>query len=568
MKTGIINPYELNTISVQKIPEINTIKISREAFYKMNLYSSIVSEISGGHKECLGTLLNYKNRNDNIVRDIHLERGQEITGSNGWREKQLDDSKEVDEKGMYVIGLWHSHGNNGVFHSGYDNAVLKEMFPWIKNKMVVGEKPKSIECIADGETIRIFEEGSNKELRIKGKIEDLKFVGWDKEYFILNSIVINKNSYYGGFSNPKLNYDYDAEVWVGYNKPAGRDYKTFKGAKLEIVEESNNIKLDEEELVKEVGEKVRLRDVCFDGVNKPYLKDLPNYQKVLEKYKRIKNAKNQEKPIEQTVNLEEKPKEKSDLTDIIQKQSDEHIQQEIEHSQELQRTKTYMERLEEFYNTLNSHNNSTDKILADLCRAYSGKQDWLWTKRFEKGNNILKKIKKKYLTLEQKTVLENIKGVVESNKYLKRNHPLIFKDLQKRLDYKNSGPYSRLKGIVKKVAKYAGIAALAAALVFLPAKYAPKRVFQPNESVTVCTVKKGDNLWNLTKDYLKKHGVSLDDKTVYKAVDKAAEENGKGKQSEYKISGKEKKNPHHIQPCQKIIFSKNVLEHVKKGGKK
>lgn len=134
MKPGIINPYEKKTVSVQEIPEINTIRISKDAFYKMNLYASIVSEISGYPKECVGTILNYKNKNDNIARDIHLERGQEVTGSNGWRGNRLDDSKEIDERGMYVIGLWHSHGSNGVFHSSFDNSVLKEMFPWIKKQ--------------------------------------------------------------------------------------------------------------------------------------------------------------------------------------------------------------------------------------------------------------------------------------------------------------------------------------------------------------------------------------------------------------------------------------------------
>ena len=65
MKT-IINPYK------KKIPEINSVKITEEAFKKMNLYAGVVSEIIGSDKECVGTLMNYKGKHDNIVRDIHL----------------------------------------------------------------------------------------------------------------------------------------------------------------------------------------------------------------------------------------------------------------------------------------------------------------------------------------------------------------------------------------------------------------------------------------------------------------------------------------------------------------
>lgn len=184
------------------------------------------------------------------------------------------------------------------------------------------------------------------------------------------------------------------------------------------------------------------------------------------------------------------------------------------------------------------------------------------------------------MTLEQKNTLEIIKSIVKGNKYLKRNHPLMYKDIQRRLDDKkqcalegltkkvDEGYKGMIKNVFKKVSKYAGIAALAAALVFLPAKYIAKRTFQPSEPVTVCTVKKGDNLWNLTKDYLKKNGIKPYDKTVYLAVDKVAEYNSKGKQAEYDVRSKDKKSPHHIKPGQKISFSKNILKHIKGSGKK
>jgi LysM repeat protein/proteasome lid subunit RPN8/RPN11 len=557
MKTGLFYPNK------EGISEINSVKITQEAFYKMNLYASIVSEIIGSNKECGGELLNYQDKYDNLVRDVGLW-NQKVSSIDAVPSQNIC---EYERQNLKDVGIWHSHGGLSVFHSSTDVDTLKRLYKGTINKVPVHDSKKSLEYVLDGlEAVKVvIPEGDGQELVIEGDIKGIKYVKreGDGTYVsdvvtylnrrVFNSIVINKNSYSEGYSDPRLNHDYDAEIWEGHSKdePTRKEH-----VQLEVVDEKNNIRLDEEELVKEVGGKVRFQNY--------YLKDLPNYQKVLEKYKSIKN---QNKCIEQIVNTEEQPEEKHDITDIVQNQAAESFNQEIEHNQELQGTKTYMGRLEEFYDTLNSRNDATDKAISELCRAYSGKQDWLWTKRFEKGNEILKKLKKN-LTLEQKNTLESIKSIIESNRYLKRNHSLMFDDLQRRLDYKNNNSYNRLGGVVKKVAKYAGIAALAAALIFFPAKYASKIIFQPNKPATVYTVKKGDNLWNLTKDYLKNHGIRLDDKTVYKAVDKVADENGKGKQAEYKIGGKEKKNPHLIKPGQKITFSKNVLEHVKKGGKK
>lgn len=620
MKTGLFYP--------NKKDEINSVKITEEAFYKINLYASIVSEIIGSNKECGGELLNYKNRYDNIIRDIGLW-NQNVTG--GEAEQFRSNCGEYEIQNLKDVGIWHSHGENSVYHSKTDFKTLTQLYKGTINKVPSHDSKKSLEYVLDGlESIKVVTPEGH-ELVIEGDVKGIKYIKQESNdpdilnpltnlnRRVFNSIVINKNSYSGGYTNPRLNHDYDAEVWVGYSKGEPTRKTNIK---LETVDEKNNIQLNEEELVKEIGEKVKYQNT--------YLKDLPKYKEILEKYTKVKDVKNQNKPteqivddekkpeepdknikpVEQIIKTEEKPKEKPDLTSIVQEQINEPIDQGVEHDQELHRKKTYMERLEDFHDYLNMYSDSTYKLLAELCRVNSGKLYHFWDERYKKSKEILKKIQKKNLTPEQKCILgKYISDIIKSNKYLKRNHPFIYKDLQRRLDPDNSNFYCNIAyykdklsnslkskkrnnatleekigntnqstndtqktykktfgNYLKNIAKYVGIAALATAMVILPAKYCQKNYYNDKPAV-VYSVKKGDNLWNLTKDYLKKNKVKIDNKTVYKAVDKVAENNGKGKQAEYKIGGKEKKNPHLIKPGEKIIFSKKVLDHAKQGVK-
>jgi len=577
------------------IHETPIVKITDEAYKKINLYSRMVSEIAGEDIECGGRMLNYRGKNDGIIRDVYLQY-QTVSSGDGY----LGNNSKVDldytqQKGMSWSGMWHSHGFHNPFHSGSDDNHIKGLHdtnkiqkacmlksdpkPHCQRKTIIGNKlilgyddqPLSFEINFDNN-------GAAKAAASNIELHD--------EVFYTPSIVINRDEYLQN----SLGKKYYAEFLVGNGKDP--DVKV-KNAKLEIIEENNNILPTLEKMVIEVGEKVK-----YSGRK---LKDFTNYNSILEKYKKIDETKytyKKSKPVEQIVNIKEKPEEKPDLTSIVQEQNGS-VNQEVEHNQELYKTKTYMKRFEEFYNSLNSRNDSTDKTLAELCRTYSGKRYRFWKDRFEKGDEILKELKKKYLTTEQKNALENIKKIIGSNKYLKRRHSAMYHDLQKRLDsnsqrvYHNPAflrdnlkpkteNYNRLEDKVqttnnptnisntstrpkktfgsylKSIAKYVGIAALTTAMVILPAKYCSK-IYYGNKPSVVYTVKKGDNLWNLSKDCLKKNGVKIDNNTVYKTVDKVAEENGKGKQAEYRIGGKEKKNPHFIKPGERIVFSKKVL---------
>ena len=127
---------------------------------------------------------------------------------------------------------------------------------------------------------------------IKGASEDfiknlssIKCFEHDNLY-VLNSILVNKNSYLGGYTNPKLGIDYDAEIWAGYDR---KENKRFEHVQINLIDEENGIELNREKLVKEVGKKVN-----YGGTK---LKDKPNYQTVLKKYSNI-TIPQYEKPVE------------------------------------------------------------------------------------------------------------------------------------------------------------------------------------------------------------------------------------------------------------------------------
>lgn len=416
MKATLFYPYK------KKIPDISEIKITKEAFQKMNLYASIVSEVIGSDKECLGTLLNYKGMNDNAVRDIHLWKGQIVTSSDGWPGDTMDDYLEAKNRGMKVIGLWHSHGLNHVFHSSYDEKVLNQMYGHIKNKVVTGEKDKNIECIVEGETIRLFEEGSNKEIRIKGKIEDIRYIERD-ECRVLNSIVVNKNSYSREFTNPGLDRDYDAEVWAGYEK---NDYKRFKNIRLKFLDETNNIQLDEECLVKEVGEKVK-----FQG---SYLKDLPDYLKVLEKYKKIK----EDKTISTTEKIVEIPEDSKTLEGIIPRTASRII------------CKGYYRQVYDFYSDKKFDNNEIVSAIGLLGEIFSGdyredgKRYWFWKDRIEKSEQVYEKIRGKECE-EQRAMLKDLLKILNTHYYAKKKYGKKISSLCEKMGLKDAVKIKKCK---------------------------------------------------------------------------------------------------------------------------
>lgn len=426
MKLIKIKKYE------PKIPEIESVKVTEEAFKKMNLYASMVSEIIGEDKECMGTLLNYKTMEDNVTRDVYLWKNQVVTSTSGMPGDYIDKDVEAKKRDMTVTGLWHSHGGIGVFHSSDDNIFLKNMYQDITNKVFNNERRKSIECIVEGETVRLLDEGGNKEIKIKGKIDDIECVERDG-YHVLNSIVINKNSYLGCYRNPELHHDYDAEVWIGYDKTNDAE-KKVKHVNLELIDEINNIQLDEEELVKEVGEKV-----IFQG---SYLRDLPNYQRVLEKYK---SKVGEEQDIENNVD------------DVGQEQNGDLIEQIVKEIPELEDKKKvslenilpaqkvsgngYYKKVNDFYSVKKTDKDriiSTIGLLGEILAGdyhENGKRYWLWKDRVEKAEGVYKGIKRN-VCKEQRLMLGNLLEILNTNYYARRKHGEKLVKMCKKMGFK------------------------------------------------------------------------------------------------------------------------------------
>jgi len=431
MKT-IINPYK------KKIPEINSVKITEEAFKKMNLYASVVSEIVGSDKECVGTLMNYKDRHDNIARDIHLWKDQTVTSASGSFGDPSDDYTEAKNRGMDLVGLWHSHGSIGVFHSHDDNNVLSQMYKYIKNRIITGEKEKSIECIVDGESVKLFEEGSNKEIRLKvnGNIENIKYV--ERDYcYVLNSIVINKNSYSGGYVNPQLGCDYDAEVWAGYDR---KECKRVENASIELVDEKNEIELNEEELVNEVGSKVK-----FEGT---YLKDLPNYQKVLNRYKKSEDVKPKDESIEQLV--EETPEEPEDKKKIS-------LEGIIPFT--FQKTTSgngYHKEIYDFYSIAKENEDvlisSIGLVGEILAGDYTeeGKRYWFWDDRIKKAEEVYGQFKRG-LGKYHKEALGDLLDILNINYYAKKKYGKKLNKMCKKMGFKKKIKRKKSSGWIAKI---------------------------------------------------------------------------------------------------------------------
>lgn len=236
--------------------ETPIVKITGEAYRKINLYAKIVSEIAGKDIECGGTMLNYRDRNDGVIRDTFLD--YQIV--NAYKTQCLNYGPEyidyTKRLGMSWSGIWHSHGSCIPCHSHGDNKCIK----WYhtNNK-------------------------ARKECTIKNsqKHSPSKKTAQDSIIFYSPSLVINKDEYING--GPCRSYY--AEFLVGDGK--GRDVKV-KNAKLEIIKENNNIMPTLEEMVLEIGEKVKYKRLVFGRIMwGKKLKNFNNYNRVLEKYKRL-----------------------------------------------------------------------------------------------------------------------------------------------------------------------------------------------------------------------------------------------------------------------------------------
>lgn len=283
---------------------LRTVRITNEAFKKINLYHAIVRDIMGTPYECSGLSLNKSGRQDNIARDAMLIRGQDIGLAQDTNQDLTEAYSTVIEKGFKVVGPWHSHGNIEPFHSGTDETKIRAVYAKnrlsLPNYIPVGWHTKTfgkeditittgkngVLTIAQADTPRnkvlelVYKEPSRINLRfsegtnpiIIKSIEDylqnnLSEIDMpvEKALFYMQSIVINEEAARWAEKIEKKQHPLPrcSLRALIQKEPFSEEYAELKDGQLELelVDETNGITLDEKVLREEVYD-----SVYVDGV--------------------------------------------------------------------------------------------------------------------------------------------------------------------------------------------------------------------------------------------------------------------------------------------------------------
>lgn len=341
---------------------IYSVKITEEVFEKIKKYARLTSKTVGHDVECSGLLTN--NQNDDVARDAILVE-QDIGPSEcSYPNNSIAEAYKQNK----VVGIWHSHGSNPIFHSYYDDGHLKKIYilnsrkPPIKLRDNVKEiKGSRIEDnalilkISDW-YLRIHSENPRLLKALITKTEKIK-----PEYFnFANSVVINNKG-----DQPYA----ESLAQKAMENPRTPDIKNtmeLKNLELLLIDERNNITLDDKALLKEIGNKLRY--------NGKYLRDYVNFNK----------------------------------------------------------TNGYHARMRDFYTNyqVKDHIDNTictiAKILAGDYR--NNKRIWFWKDRIKHANMEYKKIKKK-LSKEQQLKLNRIIKNVKKHRYVNKKHSKKLKSI-------------------------------------------------------------------------------------------------------------------------------------------
>lgn len=249
---------------------IKRIRITREAFEKMNLYARFVSDISGIDLECGGVLLNYRNKQDDIIRDVHLSDNQEVETAEG-KLKIGECYAAARDQGKKICGMWHSHGGIPAFHSEWDDSQLRVMYASNReSKIITGTRSCALEVNRENENLKIKAGDKMITIKTKDKLGEISAEQLIEKKF-LNSIVINRDSY---TEHSNWQHGYYGECWTSGKKEG--EIKKLKRLELELIEEENGIIKDKLTLAKECGEKV-----IYEGIR---LKEYPNYERTLREH--------------------------------------------------------------------------------------------------------------------------------------------------------------------------------------------------------------------------------------------------------------------------------------------
>ncbi len=195
------------------------VRITTEAYKKMQLLASKVIDVVGYNAEFSFYLLNDKEKQeqgDIAVRDVYVQMDQEVGSGHVHTHPTglLSASDEIQKQGKVIVGWGHSHGDFPTFHSSTDDFTLERM------------------------TISY---GQRKEIVLDDFADAVRKVPVQMFY----SMVVNANG-----ADP-----YSAIGVMYRNQDKERQY--FKNtASLAFLEEQNGIVCDEQSLISELHAKI------------------------------------------------------------------------------------------------------------------------------------------------------------------------------------------------------------------------------------------------------------------------------------------------------------------------
>lgn len=266
---------------------LDTLHITKYAFEKAYAYAKLAVKKAEDTIECGGYLIAPKDSQDRIATDSYLAKNQDV--SDGLFTINAQDvikaGREINEMNYRVLGWWHSHGNLRTFFSPTDDNGQKTMLNEIGAINYITQKQRNEiqgpEVQIRGNKIIVFDKknpGKKYEFEIKGNPNKISIsnLGLESEKRIgfAYGLVVNVpgEQDYGLRTKRKIKKNKIEDIITGdypkkpYAEIATRDLcsycRTSKEESVPVdvtVFENGEFEINEDELMKEIEERVRMK---------------------------------------------------------------------------------------------------------------------------------------------------------------------------------------------------------------------------------------------------------------------------------------------------------------------
>jgi hypothetical protein len=114
---------------IGKLLAAGNVRVTAQAFAKMNAYARIVSKLIGQPSECMGYLIGKRGDLSCTALDAYLLEGQDVYSGKvrPGGDARSDLYNWAEGRGLCIVGMWHSHGSFGLFHSDDDDSALTDL---------------------------------------------------------------------------------------------------------------------------------------------------------------------------------------------------------------------------------------------------------------------------------------------------------------------------------------------------------------------------------------------------------------------------------------------------------